>query len=311
MKSTACATSLLYLVTVSQQSPGGGGIHAFAVRPPPTTARSVSAGHVSNSNTAQYISTSTKETATSINKQEKEQEECLINNYTPATVFGSPIDDHTRERNILLVRSLKSFLFDVIFQGTSVDRAYARFYALETIARMPYFSYLSVLHLFETLGLWRRADYLKVHFAESWNELHHLLIMEELGGNAQWKDRWVAQHVAFFYYWIVVGLYVANPTLAYNLNQAVEEEAFETYDKFIAANQEYLKELPAPIQAVKYYSGNDLYLFDAMHLTASSNEREIRRPAMKSLYDCFVAIRDDEAEHVKTMAHLQNEASEC
>ena len=24
---------------------------------------------------------------------------------------------------------------------------------------------------------------LKVHFAESWNELHHLLIMESLGGN--------------------------------------------------------------------------------------------------------------------------------
>ena len=26
----------------------------------------------------------------------------------------------------------------------------------------------------------------QVHFAESWNELHHLLIMESLGGNERW-----------------------------------------------------------------------------------------------------------------------------
>ena len=26
----------------------------------------------------------------------------------------------------------------------------------------------------------------QVHFAESWNELHHLLIMEALGGNERW-----------------------------------------------------------------------------------------------------------------------------
>lgn len=37
---------------------------------------------------------------------------------------------------------------------------------------------MSVLHLYETFGWWRRRDYLKVHFAESWNEMHHLLIME-------------------------------------------------------------------------------------------------------------------------------------
>lgn len=37
------------------------------------------------------------------------------------------------------------------------DRTYARFYALETIARVPYFSYLCVLHLYETLGQWRQV----------------------------------------------------------------------------------------------------------------------------------------------------------
>lgn len=38
------------------------------------------------------------------------------------------------------------------------DRTYARFYALETIARVPYFGYLCVLHLYETLGQWRQVS---------------------------------------------------------------------------------------------------------------------------------------------------------
>lgn len=37
------------------------------------------------------------------------------------------------------------------------ERTYARFYALETIARVPYFGYLCVLHLYETLGQWRQV----------------------------------------------------------------------------------------------------------------------------------------------------------
>ncbi|GKY92139.1 hypothetical protein MPSEU_000185300 [Mayamaea pseudoterrestris] len=264
------------------------------------------------------LSTPSASTSTTVRDDETitnegEDQECVIST-SPASVFGSPIDQSTKDFNFNLVKTLKSFLFDNIFQGTSVQRAYARFYALETIARMPYFSYLSVLHLFETLGLWRRADYLKIHFSQSWNELHHLLIMEELGGNAQWKDRFVAQHIAFFYYWIVVSLYLLNPTNAYNLNQAVEEEAFATYDAFLKQNADYLKQQPAPSQAVKYYSGEDFYLFDAMHHGASSNMGSDsggaatgRRPDVKTLYDCFAAIRDDEAEHVKTMAHLQKD----
>lgn len=199
-----------------------------------------------------------------------------------------------------------------MFAGKSVERAYARFYALETIARMPYFSYLSVLHFLETLGLWRRTNYLKVHFAESWNEMHHLLIMEDLGGNDRWTDRLVAQHIAFGYYWLVVSLYLFNPTHAYHLNEIVEEEAYDTYNKFIFENQEYLQNQPAPRSAVEYYTGADLYLFDAMHHALASpegpNVQERRRPACRTLFDCFVNIRDDEQEHVKTMAYFQKGA---
>ena len=67
-------------------------------------------------------------------------------------------------------------LLDVWFPET---KPIQRFWFLETVARMPYFSYTSMLTLYEILGWWRRSsDLRKVHFAEEWNEYHHLLIME-------------------------------------------------------------------------------------------------------------------------------------
>jgi ubiquinol oxidase len=244
------------------------------------------------------------------------EEECGVD--TPSSVFGKPLDDATKRRNRDFIHVIKGFLFDNFFDGKTVERSFARFYALETIARMPYFSYLSVLHLYETLGLWRKADYLKVHFAESWNELHHLLIMEELGGNDQWKDRFVAQHSAFFYYWMIVALYLLNPTHAYNLNQAVEQEAYDTYNSFLETHAEYLQGEPAKV-AVKYYTNEDMYLFDAMHFDSSTGStaepgakaEPPRRPNIQTLYDVFRAVRDDEYEHVKTMAHLQERSIAC
>jgi ubiquinol oxidase len=43
-------------------------------------------------------------------------------------------------------------------------------------------------------------------------------------------------------------------------------------------------------------------MFDEMQTTARA---EFRRPKVDNLYDVFVNIRDDEAEHVKTMTACQ------
>lgn len=73
------------------------------------------------------------------------------------------------------------YFLDVMFEGRYV---FSRFFLLETVARMPYMSYITMLHLYETLGFWRRSsDIKRIHFAEEWNEFHHLLIMESLGGD--------------------------------------------------------------------------------------------------------------------------------
>jgi ubiquinol oxidase len=186
-------------------------------------------------------------------------------------------------------------------------RLYPRFFVLETVARVPYFAYTSVLHLYETMGWWRKADWLKVHFAESWNELHHLLIAESLGGSRYWIDRFVAHMGAFVYYWIIVLVYIFSPRSAYNFMQQVEEHAYHTYDAFLKEHGEELKTLPAPEIAIKYYRQGDLYMFDEFQTTHPPQER---RPQIQNLYDVFVAIRDDELEHVKTMIACQQPDSQ-
>lgn len=206
---------------------------------------------------------------------------------------------------IKLEQSVNIFLTDTVINILDTlysDRHYARFFVLETIARVPYFAFMSILHMYESFGWWRRADYLKVHFAESWNEMHHLLIMEELGGNAWWFDRFLAQHIAIFYYFMTVFMYALSPRMAYHFSECVESHAFSTYDKFLKAQGEELKKLPAPEVAVKYYTGDDLYLFDEFQ---TSRPPQSRRPKIENLYDVFLNIRDDEAEHCKTMKACQ------
>ena len=89
-------------------------------------------------------------------------------------------------------------VYDVIcllYPVTGGPRDFARFYVLETVARVPYFAYLSVMHLRETFGEREPGDSerMRTHYAEADNELHHLLIMESLGGNSSVVDRTLAQ----------------------------------------------------------------------------------------------------------------------
>eukprot|EP00536_Pseudo-nitzschia_multiseries_P016618 jgi/Psemu1/221890/e_gw1.1167.5.1 len=186
------------------------------------------------------------------------------------------------------------------------DRPIQRFWFLETIARIPYFSYVSMLHLYESFGWFRAVELRKVHAAEDWNELHHLLIMESLGGNRQWSDRFLGYHVAFAYYWFLVVVYLGSPRVAYQFMELLEAHAVDTYSTFVAENRERLAELPPPAVASGYYRFGDLYLFDDFMTTRKPGSR---RPPCDSLLDVFENIAVDEGEHVKTMKACQDYAS--
>lgn len=187
------------------------------------------------------------------------------------------------------------------------DRDYARFYVLETVARVPYFAYLSVLHLQETFGTRDLDERMRTHYAEADNELHHLLIMEELGGNSNVVDRTIAQTMAFFYYWYVVAVYAFSKEAAYHLSELIEDHAFNTYNKFLTEHGDMLKMKPVPKIAVKYYIEDNPFLFDLFCTVKDKGDDgnfSARRPKLESLYDVFVNIRDDEKEHWKTLCNL-------
>lgn len=187
-------------------------------------------------------------------------------------------------------------IMDVIYDKRPIQR----FWFLEVVARMPYFAYISMLHLYESLGWWRAgAELRKVHFAEEWNEIHHLMIMESLGGDQLWVDRFMAQHAAVFYFWVLVIFFAVSPSLAYVFSEMVEGHAVDTYTQFVEENAEVLEAMPPPMIALQYYKGEDLYYFDALQTAGEMQER--RRPDCNNLLDVFNNIKDDEGEHVKTM----------
>lgn len=185
---------------------------------------------------------------------------------------------------------------DRLYEGRPIPK----FWVLETVARLPYFSYITVLHLYETLGWWRTPQLREVHAAEENNELHHLLIMESLGGGGSWSDRFLAQHASLVYYWVVVGLFAFSPAMAYNFSLLVEQHAFVTYSQFVEENEELLRSVPAPPVAQAYYVTGDLYYFDKLH-THRADAESPRRPPCDNLLDVFRNIRDDEYEHLRTM----------
>lgn len=195
------------------------------------------------------------------------------------------------------------YLLDVMFEGRN---SFSRFFLLETVARMPYFSYITMLHLYETLGFWRRSsDIKRIHFAEEWNEFHHLLIMESLGGDQPYWVRFLAQHSALAYYIALNMLWMASPTLSYKFSEMLETHACDTYGQFVDENAEKLKELPPSLVAIEYYTVGVSDPMFGEYQTASVNDpdREVRKSGtnMRTLYDVFVAIRNDEGDHVQTM----------
>lgn len=211
---------------------------------------------------------------------------------------GGRVDAHPVSRKLYDVGCL---FLDSLFD----ERPIQRFWFLEVIARIPYFSYVSMLHLYESFGWWRGPELRKVHNAEEWNELHHLLIMEALGGNSLWSDRFLGYHVAIGYYWILNVVFFFSPRIAYQFMELLEAHAVDTYGTFVVQNRERLAELPAPAVATSYYSSGDLYLFDDFQV---STPPETRRPDCETLLDVFTNIAIDEGDHVKTMQACQDYA---
>ncbi len=130
------------------------------------------------------------------------------------------------------ILSITVSIIDYLYRG----RHFQRFWVLEEIARAPYFAFLSVLHLRESLGL-RGPEHIYLmeeHFAQTLNETEHLEHMESRGGADYWIDRFFARHLVLVYYWVNVVYYWLAPKSAYHLSYEIEIHAATTYGKYLA-----------------------------------------------------------------------------
>ena len=167
------------------------------------------------------------------------------------------------------------------------DKPTERFFVLETLARMPYFSFVSMMHMYETLGFWSLDGKLKMfHTTEELNESCHLRVMEALGGGKRWKDRFLARHLAIGYYLLLNFIFLFSPKLTYNISELLESHAVSTYEQFIEENKERLKKMPAPEITDPWY---------ARWWKPSTN-----------LHDVFSQILRDEKDHSSMMGDLKS-----
>ena len=161
-------------------------------------------------------------------------------------------------------------IIDILYK----DKPIQRFWFLEIVARMPYISYVSILHFYETMGWWTVDDGLREqHFREDRNESIHLLVMESLGGSRQWRDRFLARHTAIVYYWTLILFYFISPKTAYKSSELLEMHAVDTYLQFVTENEEKLEKLPVPDVSVKYY-GNSVYNLRQLFWLIASDEKK-------------------------------------
>ena len=198
-------------------------------------------------------------------------------------------------------------IINFIYPETGTKRDFAKFFVLETIDRVPYFAYLSVLHFQETFGVRDITERMRAHYAETDNKSHHLLIMEELGGNDYLIDRAFAQTMACFYFWYAVVLYAVSKEAAYHLCELIEDHTYNMYDKYLIDYGEILKKLPVPKAATKYYIDDNRSLFSAYCQFDDKDSQGINffnKLKFENLYDVFETVRNDEKEHWKIMCNL-------
>lgn len=198
---------------------------------------------------------------------------------------------------MLMVYYSICWVLDKLYQ----DKPIERFWFLETIARMPYFSYVSIYHLYETLGFWSLDSKVKtLHVAEESNECLHLQIIESLGGGQRWVDRFLARHVSILYFFVLILLFLIDPKSAYNSSELLESHAVSTYSQFLRENETALKTIPPPEVAIEYYQmSNPL---------RNVYETQIRNDYImpRNLYDVFLNIAEDEMAHANMMRFLKS-----
>lgn len=161
---------------------------------------------------------------------------------------------------------------------------YAKFKAIEVIARIPYQSWESAAYtlLSALYGDERYAVRLVrltafSRFAQD-NETMHVVVNSHITQKHQcegfFRHTLIPVLFAFFYFWVVYALYLISHRAALELNYLFESHAYKQYSEFLETNEAYLKQQPLMSEFLQFYG------------------REVRNE-----YEFFETVRNDELIH--------------
>ena len=162
--------------------------------------------------------------------------------------------------------------------------SYAKFKAVEIIARIPYQSWESAAYTLLTafheqeqyaIDLCRLSAFSR--FAQD-NETMHVVVISQIaranGDTGLFRHTLVPVIFSFFYFWVTYLLYLVSPKSALELNYLFESHAYAQYDGFLEAEGERLRATCVTSDFLAFYG------------------REA-----KSEYELFESIRNDELIH--------------
>lgn len=162
--------------------------------------------------------------------------------------------------------------------------SYAKFKAVEIIARIPYQSWESAAYTLLTafhqdeqyaIDLCRLSAFSR--FAQD-NETMHVVVISQIarenGATGFFRHTFIPVLFSFFYFWVTYLLYLISPKSALELNYLFESHAYAQYQNFLDTNGDQLRKNCVASDFLSFYG------------------REA-----KSEYELFESIRNDELIH--------------
>lgn len=168
--------------------------------------------------------------------------------------------------------------------------SYAKFRAVEVIARVPYHSWESAAYTLLTLCYTSEKRALRLTRVAAFarhaqdNETMHVVVISTLckreGGTDILRHTFIPMLFAFFYFWASYVLYLLNPRWSYELNYMFEQHAFDQYSRFIKERKEELEHKTIDSEFLRQYG---------------------RTP--RNQYEFFRSVRNDEIIHRNRSIH--------
>lgn len=175
----------------------------------------------------------------------------------------------------------------LVFSGNLVygkKPSYAKFKAIEVIARIPYQSWEVATYTLLT-GLYaNEAKAIRLTKTSQFsrqaqdNETMHVVVLAQIARRERCtgpiRHTLIPLLFALFYFWTIYFLYVFSPRSALELNFLFESHAYRQYQEFLERDGERLRDTPVMSEFLAFYGRN-----------------------VRSEYELFESIRNDELIH--------------